>query len=315
MKRRSSLCRSLWLKSAVFAAIGLVVLPSVGKVHAAEKPLVVDVWPGTAPGGTPGATGKETVREGKRGNHRDRFLTNVIKPTLTVFRPAGRASGTAIIICPGGGYSSVAWDREGEDVANWLTSVGVTGIILKYRVAPAPGKTVHMQPPGEPLQDAQRALSLVRSKATEWNLDPKHIGILGFSAGGHLAASLASNYDRRAYQPIDTVDSVSCRPDFAVLGYPGYLVTDGTDNLAPTIHVRKEYPPTFIVVAADDRISATDSVVMYQALRKVGVSAELHIYATGGHGFGVGSGETASWPGLCAEWMRSGGWLKPAGDR
>jgi acetyl esterase/lipase len=283
---------------------------------AGDNATVVNIWPGEAPGGTPDAIGtEEKVREGKRGSHRDRFVTNVIKPTITTFRPTEHANGAAVVICPGGGYSWLAWDREGEDVAKWLNSLGVTGIILKYRVAPAPGRRVHPRPPAEPLQDAQRAISLIRSKASEWNLDPKRLGIMGFSAGGHLAASLATNFDRRAYKQVDAVDAGSCRPDFVMLGYPAYLVTDGTEALVAGMRVRKDCPPMFILVAGNDRVSAVDSLMMYQALKKAGVPAELHAYATGGHGFGMGDGVTASWPGLCAEWMRNAGWLKGGSAR
>src|SRR5579885_3239569 len=202
MKRQDSIERLSTFRFPVLAAIASVAaawwLPPLAVAD--EKPRVVNIWPGQPPGGTPDSTGgEETVREGKRGTHRDRFLTNITKPTITILRPADHGNGAAVVICPGGGYSWLAWDREGEDIARWLNSLGVTGIVLKYRVAPAPGKHVRMQPPSEPLQDAQRALSLVRSKASEWNIDPKRIGIVGFSAGGHLAASLATHFDRRSY--------------------------------------------------------------------------------------------------------------------
>lgn len=318
MKRSQSLSRCPLLHLALVTAISSVAAASWGAVSAAasDKATVVNIWPGDAPGGTPDATGsEEKVREGKRGSHRDRFITNVTKPTITILRPTEHANGAAVVICPGGGYSWLAWDREGEDVGKWLNSLGLTAIFLKYRVAPAPGTRARMQPPPEPLQDAQRTLSLVRSKAAEWNLDPKRIGIMGFSAGGHLAAALATNFDRRSYKQIDAVDAVSCRPDFLVLGYPAYLVTDKTEALVAGIRVSKDCPPTFILVAENDPVSAVDSVAMYQALKKAGVRAELHVYATGGHGFGVGDGVTASWPGLCAAWMRNAGWLKPGSGK
>jgi acetyl esterase/lipase len=163
-----------------------------------------------------------------------------------------------------------------------------------------------------PLQDAQRALSLVRSKADDWGLDPRRIGILGFSAGGHLAAAAATNFDRRAYEPGDAVDQVSCRPDFAVLVYPAYLVARDKDELAPDIRARKECPPMFFVHAGDDRVKADNSVLLYLALKHAGVPAELHVYASGGHGFGLRpSGQPCSaWPQRCADWLRAQGLLK-----
>src|SRR5262249_54892297 len=154
------------------------------------------------------------------------------KPTLTIFRPAKeKDTGASVVICPGGGYHILAWDLEGEEVAGWLNSIGVTGIVLKYRVPRRPDQPRDAPPIG-PLQDAQRAVSLPRSKAKEWGLDRRRIGILGFSAGGHLSAWAATNFDRRAYDAIDDADKESCRPDFAVLVYPAYLLAKGKDELA-----------------------------------------------------------------------------------
>ncbi|HMC11325.1 MAG TPA: alpha/beta hydrolase, partial [Pirellulaceae bacterium] len=171
---------------------------------------MVDLWPGNVPGETPGI-GEETTT----GNRGSRQVTNVTKPTLSVFRPAKEQNtGVAVIIAPGGGYRFLSWDHEGEDVATWLNKIGVTGIVLKYRV---PQRSEH---PKHPLADAQRAVSLVRSKAKDWDLDEKKIGLLGFSAGGHLTGVAATSFDRRAYDPIDKTDIASCRPDFAVMVYP-----------------------------------------------------------------------------------------------
>jgi acetyl esterase/lipase len=200
--------------------IAFLVLASVGL--AAEKPPVLNVWPGKAPG-VKGKIGKEKTTKAKSPVGPITLVTNVSKPTLTVYRPKkAKDTGAAVLICPGGGYHVLAWDLEGVEVATWLNSLGVTGIVLKYRVPRPPGSPKG-KPPVGPLQDAQRALSLVRSKAKEWHLDPKRIGILGFSAGGHLTAAAATNFDKRAYSPIDEIDKVSCRPDFAVLVYPAYL--------------------------------------------------------------------------------------------
>jgi acetyl esterase/lipase len=272
----------------------------------APKPLVLDVWPGKPPGEA-GPAGEEIIK-GKQGS---RSVTNVSRPTLTVFRPAkDKDTGAAVVIAPGGGYSVLAWDHEGLDVARWLNGIGVTGVLLKYR-APVRKDESRDEPSFRPLQDAQRAVSLVRSKAGDWGLDPKRIGMLGFSAGGHLTALAATNFDKRGYGALDPVDNVSCRPDFVVLVYPGGVVPKGSDKLAPGVRVSKETPPAFFVHAGNDRVPAENSVLMYLALKHAGVPAELHIYAAGGHGFGMrpGVGPVSSWPQRCEDWLRQQGVL------
>jgi acetyl esterase/lipase len=185
-------------------------------------------------------------------------------------------------LCPGGGYWSLGWDLEGAEVADWLNSIGVTGIVLKYRVPRRPSQPVALPPPG-PLQDAQRALSLVRSKAREWDLDPRRIGMIGFSAGAHLALATATSFDTRTYEPFDSIDRESCRPDFAIALYPGYLVDEDRQVLVPSLRIPPDTPPVFLAHADDDRIvTAENSVLMYLALKRAGVSAELHVYASGG---------------------------------
>jgi acetyl esterase/lipase len=279
--------------------------------QAPGKPLTIDVWPGQAPG-EKGAVGAEKVLEGKPGERPVKRITNVTRPTLTVFKPArDKDTGAAVLIAPGGGYNILAWDLEGEEVAGWLNSLGVTGIVLKYRVPRRPGAG-----PGAPpqaLMDAQRALSLVRSKAGEWGIDPKRIGMLGFSAGGHLTAWASTNFDRRSYEPGDAIDKVSCRPDFTVLVYPAYLLAKGGQaELSPEIRVTKTTPPTFLAHAGDDGITAENSVALYRALKKAGLPAELHVYATGGHGFGLrpSNKPCSTWPRRCAEWLQAQGFLK-----
>jgi acetyl esterase/lipase len=217
-----------------------------------------------------------------------------------------------VVIAPGGGYNILAWDLEGEEVARWLNTVGVTGILLKYRVPRRPG-TPFLAAPPQAEMDAQRAMSLVRSKAGEWGIDPKRIGMLGFSAGGHLTAWTATNFDRRSYEAIDDVDKVSCRPDFVVLIYAAWLAKDSEP--APDIRVSKETPQAFFAYADNDPITARGSLVLFQALRKAGVSAELHAFASGGHGFGLRAARgpaAANWPGLCADWMKARRLLTPA---
>ncbi|HBI43768.1 MAG TPA: xylanase [Planctomycetales bacterium] len=297
------------MKRLVFA-LGCVV--ALGGVAAADAPLVLDVWPYNAPGEI-GKIGKETATDSKPGEFQVKRITNVTHPTLTVFRPAkDKDTGAAVVIAPGGGYAILAWDLEGEEVAQWLNSIGVTGIVLKYRVPRRSGTPNDVAPP-QAQMDAQRALSLVRSKAKEWSINPKRIGMLGFSAGGNLTAWASTNFDKRSYEPVDDVDKVSCRPDFTILVYPAYLLAKDKNGLAPDIHVTKDTPPMFIAYAGDDKV-AQGGAELYLALKKAGVPADLHIYASGGHGFGLRpSGKPCStWPQRCAEWLTDQGFLKPA---
>src|SRR4051794_28818552 len=216
-----------------------------GLTSAADRP-VIDVWPGKVPGETK-EIGPEELRPPQAKQRADaQRLTNVSKPTLTLFQPPeGKRNGAAVVVCPGGGYSILAWDLEGTEVAEWLNSIGVTGIVLKYRVPARPNQPKYLAP----LMDAQRAVSLVRSKAAEWGLDPKRIGMLGFSAGGNLTAVTCTNFDKRAYEPVDSVDQVSCRPDFGVLVYPAWLVNDKTGEAMPEVRVTKDSPPMFFAHA------------------------------------------------------------------
>jgi acetyl esterase/lipase len=244
-----------------------------------------------------------------------RLITDVTHPTLTIYQPAhDKNTGTAMLICPGGGYHALFWELEGEEVAAWLNAHGMTGIILKYRCPRRPGE-VKEDPPLGPLLDAQRAVSLVRSRAAEWGIDPKRIGMVGFSAGGHLALATATSFEKRTYAPIDAVDEVSCRPDFAVLCYSGYLKAKDKDEIAPGIHIPADTPPILLVHSSDDKISpAEHSVIMYLALKRAGIPAELHVYATGDHDFGVRQNEKlpSSWTELCIKWLRSRSLLPPA---
>jgi acetyl esterase/lipase len=241
-------------------------------------------------------------------------VTNVTRPSLTIFRPASdRDNGASVLICPGGGYHALMWDLEGEEVAAWLNSLGVTGIILKYRCPRRPGDPLGVPAPG-PLKDAQRAVSLVRSRAAEWKLDPHRIGMVGFSAGGHLVGATATQFARRAYEPIDAVDQVSCRPDFGIMAYSGYFFPPAEQRLTPTVRVVPDAPPVFFVHASDDPVKGSEvenSVMFYKELRAVGVSAELHIFNEGGHGFGVrqDGNPCAPWIHLCEAWMRRRGFL------
>lgn len=285
----------------------------------AAEPVVLPLWPGAVPGDY-GNIGPERVRAPDEAPTKDaKWITNVKTPTLTVFQPPmEKRNGTAIVVCPGGGYWNLAWDLEGEEVAAWLNSVGITACVLKYRVPRREGQPERLPAPG-PLLDAQRAISLVRSRAGEWGVDPKRIGIMGFSAGGHLAFSAATHFDRRGYEAIDAIAQTSCRPDFAVAVYPGYFIEQNPagkeinqDKLAPYIRIPQETPPIFLVHAHDDKVAgAENSAVLYLALKQAGVSTQLHLYAKGGHGFGVRKSKLpcSTWTERCVEWLKDQGLL------
>jgi acetyl esterase/lipase len=269
---------------------------------------VIDLWPGTAPDET-GPIGPERLRLSPQLDKAQTevteptlLVTGVTRPTVTICPPAPeKNTGTAVVICPGGGYWNLYWQVEGEEVAAWLNSLGVTAIILKYRVPRRPGEP-EAEPARRPLQDAQRAISLVRARAREWSIDPGRIGMVGFSAGGHLAVATATGFEKRTYAPVDDVDQVSCRPDFAIPIYSGYLkakVPAGT-------------PPVFLVHGDADIVSSPrDSVLLYLALQRAKVPAELHVYAGAAHGFGVRAGDQpySTWTESCARWLGRQGFL------
>lgn len=275
---------------------------------APEKP--IRLWPGAAPGDK-GDIGKETNKTKTPDDNIIR-ITNVTKPTITLFRaPADKDTGAAVIVCPGGGYNVLAWNHEGTTICEWLNSNGVNAVLLKYRVPRRADLEKHVAP----LQDAQRAMGIVRHHAKDWKIDPARIGIIGFSAGGHLSAALCTNFEKRTYPRVDEADDENCRPDFAMLIYPFYLTPDDdTTKLSPEIRVSEKTPPAFIVMTQDDRVHYAYTYAL--ALKKAKVPAELHVYATGGHGYGMrpGAGAVSAWPKLAAEWLKTNGWLaaKPA---
>lgn len=268
----------------------------------------VPLWPKGAPG-EKGDSGPErdTTKPGDAlvGERSVIRLGNVSVPTLTVYRPAkDKDTGAAVIVFPGGGYSILAMDLEGTEVCDWLNSIGVTAVLVKYRVPARAGQPRW----AAPLQDAQRALGLVRKRARELGIDPKRIGVLGFSAGGHLAAAASTNFEQRAYDPVDDADSVSCRPDFCLLIYPAYLtVKDEGDKIAPELKVGGETPPTFLVQAEDDGVRVETSLFYYAALRNARVPAEMHLYPKGGHGYGLrpSANLVTTWPQRAQDWLRS----------
>jgi acetyl esterase/lipase len=261
------------------------------------------LWPHPPAGAAPEVdvtTAKDNVIAGKPVIR----LGNVSNPTITLYTPAQKNSGAAVVVFPGGAYHILAIDLEGTEVCDWLTSVGVTCVLLKYRVpdsGPLPKSTAA-------LEDAQRAVGMVRAHAAEWHIDPHRVGVLGFSAGAHLAAGLSTHYEKRRYDSIDAADQMSCRPDFAVIVYPGYLALSEQNFAAnPEIHVTEKTPPTFIVQAEDDPVHVENSTVYFLALKQAGVPAEMHLYAQGGHGYGLRHTElpVTSWPQLVEGWLHT----------
>jgi len=233
---------------------------------------------------------------------------HVSEPSMAFYpAPPSANTGATVIVFPGGGYQILALDLEGTEIAEWLNSIGVNAAVVKYRV-PTPPNVPRYQ---EPLEDAQRAISYVRSNAEEWHLDPKRIGVLGFSAGGHLAAMASTSFDKRTYEAQDKADEVSCRPDFAILIYPGYLATgDKLDKLAPELLVKADTSPTFLVQTEDDPVHVENSLVYFKALKNAKVPAEMHLFSVGGHGYGMrpdAAKPVTEWPKLAEAWMKSRG--------
>jgi acetyl esterase/lipase len=277
----------------LLVAMVLAGIVAPASAAALKETALVHLWPESV---LAAAGGKgEEKSETKGGITR---LANVTDPTLTVYKPDAAAdTGAAVIICPGGGYSILAWDLEGTEVAEWLNSIGVTGVLLKYRV---PGKR------DLALQDGQRAVSIVRSRAAEWKIDPVRIGILGFSAGGHLAVRVSTNFKTRSYAPIDKCDEASCRPDFSIPIYPAYLV-QGTPPVADTagLPIGPDTPPMFMAVGASDKF-AIDALVYALALKQAKAPFEVHVFQFGGHGCGLRKTDAnlTSWPQACEQWLR-----------
>jgi acetyl esterase/lipase len=281
-------------------------------------PAVVDLWPEGVPGQL-ADPGTEVVGAGR--------ISNVSVPTLTVFAPpAGTANGMAAIMCPGGGYVVLAMDKEAAEYTRWLTGLGVTVFVLKYRVAP--------QRHPAPLRDVLRAVRIVRSRAAEWGVDPNRVGVFGSSAGGHVAASAATLFDAPEGETGAPLDAVGARPDFVVLQYPVITmhppaVHDGSrdallgpgarpdlvEYLSLERRVTAETPPTFLIHTGEDTsVPVENSILFYRALRAAGVDAEMHLYERGPHGFGITAGldTTSDWPKRAEEWMRARGWLPRA---
>ena len=256
--------------------------------------------------------------------YNDGMITNVSNPSIKIYSPKENNTGVAIIVFPGGGYNRLAIELEGSEICEWLASIGVTGILLKYRV-PASGphydKDCHCEKdPIKPLalQDAQRAMRLARFNAKEWNINADKIGVMGFSAGGHLVADIGTNYKLRTYPVLDQIDTVSCRPNFGIVMFPGHMTfhTDRPYALNRTLPVDSNTAPMFILQAGNDPIDTIqNSLVLYIALKKAGVPTEYHIYAEGGHAFGLDKTALdnpnwnklpiADWENLVLRWLQT----------
>ena len=278
----------------------------------------IPIWPGAIPDARPveGAEVSGTVVDstGARrlvGGKPWIYVNRVSQPTMTVYSPAGRNTGAAVVVFPGGGYNILAIDLEGTEACDWLTSKGITCVLLKYRVPCA--KTGPYRDCRTALQDAQRTVGLVRFQAARWHIDPRKIGVLGFSAGGHMVAAMSTHFDKRLYPRVDAADAESCRPDFAVALYPGHVaVPERGFAMNPDLRVTNRTPPTFLLQAEDDPVDPVEnSLVYHAALRKAGVPAELHLYVKGGHAFGLRrtSMPITEWPPLVERWLATLGMI------
>jgi endo-1,4-beta-xylanase len=273
-----------------------------GIAYTAERGEEIRLWPGGAPG-SEGVTASEAFKASENSKLPKNF-TVVHYPSIYVFLPPKeKANGTAVVVAPGGGHSQLVIDKEGWEIADWLNQHGIAAFVLKYRLARAPGS--HYTVEGDALLDATRAMRTVRSRAKEWGVEPARIGFMGFSAGGEVAALMETRFDAGNAEASDPTDRVSSRPDFAVVVYPGFR--------PGTITVPKDAPPTFLVCADDDRSHVVTTVNLYLDLEKQGVSSEMHIYASGGHGFGIRPSNlpVASWPDRLQQWMVDRKLVKP----
>jgi acetyl esterase/lipase len=273
----------------------------------------VPIWPGVVPDAQP-VTGPEDTATDTKDLVAGRpwvYVGHVSQPTMTVYAPGEKNTGAAVVVFPGGGYQILAIDLEGTEVCDWLTSKGITCVLLKYRV---PGEGLYPKSgpyPKSPmaLEDAQRTVGLVRFHAAAWHIDPHKIGVLGFSAGGHLVAAMSTHFEHRLYPAVDAADKESCRPDFAVAIYPGHLsLADNSFALNPDIrtHITRQTPPAFLLQNEDDHVDRVeDSLSYYAALKKAGVPVEMHLYAQGGHAFGLRRTKfpVTAWPQMVEKWL------------
>jgi acetyl esterase/lipase len=299
-----------------------IILLVILNINLQAQPKVMNVWNGKIPGSiqSPNFKNEDTI---KMENGKTR-IARVTNPTMTIYFPQMKSSGTAAVICPGGGYTRLAIDNEGSEIAHWLNDYGITVVILKYRL---PNDTIMENKSIGPLQDLQETMRILRRNAKEWKLNPNKIGVFGFSAGGHLASTLCTHFNDKVYDS----DSANARPDFSVLVYP--VITMGELNthtgsrknllgktpdpklveyFSNELQVTKNTPPAFIVQAEDDKtVPVQNSIDYYTALKNQNIPAELHIYQKGGHGFGLGKnkGTVSLWPASCIEWLKEIGMI------
>jgi acetyl esterase/lipase len=296
----------------------LVALPLLGQTapwQPSPGHTQLPIWPGPVPDkkSVPGPEEMKIDSDSLVGGRPVTGVFNVTQPTITVYAAKGTGPRAAVLVFPGGGFEGLAIDLEGTEVCDWLTSEGITCVLLKYRVPSLPYDWHCDCRPNDlarstlALEDAQRAMGLVRFHASEWHIDAHKIGVLGFSAGGYLVAEMSTHFGRRLYASVDAADRESCRPDFAVAIYPGHLWTGNQLDLNPYIRVTRETPPTFLLQAEDDHVDGVkQSLVYYAALKNAGVPAEMHLYAEGGHGFGLRRTKLAimEWPALVERWLK-----------
>jgi acetyl esterase/lipase len=281
----------------------------------------VPIWPGVSPDSVKYdgpeysvlVDKKDELIAGKPWLSAERVST----PTMTVYYPKGKRTDVTVVVFPGGGYQVLAMDLEGTEICDWLTSRGITCVLLKYRVPGSeklPKSGAYPQAP-QALEDAQRTISLVRSHAAEWQINPQKIGVIGFSAGGHLVTATSIHFAKRVYAPIDAIDNVSCRPDFAIAIYPGHLAVDETSfRLVPDVqtHISAQTPTTFLLQNEDDYVDGVEQALSYYAgLKKAGVPVEMHLYAQGGHAFGLRRTKfpVTTWPDLVDVWLKTIGMI------
>jgi acetyl esterase/lipase len=314
------------MNRSLILAIGLACALVAPAVHAAVwQPSPghrqIPIWPTTVPAGQRGAVPESAgVVQSLVAGRPWTYVSHVSRPTLTVYSPRGKNTGAAVVVFPGGGYQVLAIDLEGTEVCDWLNSRGITCVLLKYRV-PNAGPTWDQHcgcdtttQSSRPLEDAQRTIGLVRAHAAEWHIDPHKIGVLGFSAGGHMVATTSTHFDRRVYTPVDAADEQSCRPDFAVAIYPGHLFDYRRSQLWSDIPITKDTPPTFLVHAENDNVDGiSNTLVYFDELKNAGVPTELHVYAEGRHAFGLRRTalQITAWPRLVETWLRTIGMIAP----
>jgi acetyl esterase/lipase len=293
----------------LFAALPLEAQTNAWQPSAGPKQ--APIWPGAVPDARPVPGPEYATNIPTAAGKSWIAVVNVTQPTMTVYSPTKKNTGVAILVFPGGGYNCLAIDLEGTEICDWLTSRGITAVLLKYRVPSREAGTYGESP--RALEDAQRTLSLVRFHAAEWHIDPHKIGVIGFSAGGHMVAATSTHFDRRSYAPVDAADKESCRPDFAIACYPGHLWDDDSGfTLNPNVPVTSNTPPTFIVQAENDPVdSVNHSLVYFEALKQAKVPVEMHLYAEGGHGFGLRHKDLPSgaWPELVEKWLGTVGMM------